>query len=144
MKLTGRKAHILFARTAIAYLGRKRRLPTSRMVAMVADVHPSTARRWLADLRQVLPARVSAFRQGLGPVSAQPTRREAAAGLRKRTVRECCAEIETGAAALSDLAHGWLVFLSTPSALAGPEATAHGLLRLVAELRQACTNANGT
>ena len=80
---------------------------------------------------------------GSAPLSAQPTRREAAAGLRQRTVHECCAEIEAGAAALSYLAHGWPVFLPNTAALAGAEAAAHGLVRLVAELRQACSADRG-
>jgi hypothetical protein len=57
--------------------------------------------------------------------------------MRVRTARECCAELEAGAVALSDLAHVWLIVPPSESALAGAEATAHGLLRLVAELRNA-------
>jgi hypothetical protein len=69
-------------------------------------------------------------------MSALQTRREAQGGHRQRSVRECVSEIETGATALSELAHGWLVFLPRPTALSGAEATVEGLRRLVAELRQ--------
>jgi hypothetical protein len=68
-------------------------------------------------------------------MSAQRTRREAAAGFRKRTAHECIAELEAGASALGDLAHAWSLRLPKPSALTGAEASALGLLRLVSELR---------
>jgi hypothetical protein len=70
-------------------------------------------------------------------MSAQRTRREAAAGLRKRTAHECIAELEAGASALGNLAQAWSLRPPTPSALARAEAAAHGVLRLVAELRHA-------
>jgi hypothetical protein len=49
---------------------------------------------------------------------------------------ECCAELEAGATALSELPHGWLIFLPKPTALAGAEASLEGMRRLVSELRQ--------
>jgi hypothetical protein len=64
MKLTGRKAHILFVRVADRWKRNTGELPSSSLVAEVAGVHPSTARRWLADLRSVLPAEHSIFRKG--------------------------------------------------------------------------------
>lgn len=69
-------------------------------------------------------------------MSALQSRREAQGGHRQRSVRECVSEIETGATALSELAHGWLIFLPRPTALSGAEASLEGLRRLVAELRQ--------
>lgn len=54
MKPTGRKAHMLFAKVALDCLIKNQRLPKSSDVALVAPVHPATARRWLADTRAVL------------------------------------------------------------------------------------------
>jgi hypothetical protein len=65
MKLTGRKAHMLFVQFALKFQARFGHLPESRNIARFAGVHPSTAQRWLADLRAVLPASVTAFRLGL-------------------------------------------------------------------------------
>jgi hypothetical protein len=67
VRLTGRKAHMLFANLAVVYARQHKCLPASRSVALIADIHPATARRWLADLRAVLPQRASAFRTGTSP-----------------------------------------------------------------------------
>lgn len=64
MSLNRRKRHLLFASIAIERLRTHKRLPTSRSIALVASVHPSTARRWLADLRAVMGKPASHFRQG--------------------------------------------------------------------------------
>ena len=63
--LNRRKRHLLFASIALERMRTHKRLPTSRSVALVASVHPSTARRWLADLRAVMGRPARLFREGL-------------------------------------------------------------------------------
>jgi DNA-binding transcriptional regulator YhcF (GntR family) len=41
--------------------GRTGTLPSSRSVAAAASVQPATARRWLADMRAVMPLKASAL-----------------------------------------------------------------------------------
>lgn len=62
--LNRRKRHLLFASIAIECMRTHQRLPTSRSIALVASVHPSTARRWLADLRSVMGKPARLFREG--------------------------------------------------------------------------------
>lgn len=69
-------------------------------------------------------------------MSALQKRREAATGDRKRSVRECIGEIETGADALSREAHMWQVFWPTPKTLNGAQASLDAMLKVVMELRQ--------
>ncbi len=64
---TRRSKHMLFGRIAAEHYGKHGRLPKSSMVALVAKVHPATARRWLADMREVMPLKASAL-----TVRAQP------------------------------------------------------------------------
>jgi DNA-binding transcriptional regulator YhcF (GntR family) len=68
--MTRRSRHMLFARIAVDALRNKGRLPTSRSVALVARVHPATARRWLADVRAIATAQASAL-------TAKPSRKSA-------------------------------------------------------------------
>lgn len=58
-----RARHMLLTKCVIEVLGRNARLPRSRSLALAADVHPSTARRWLADLRAILPMKASDLRR---------------------------------------------------------------------------------
>ena len=62
--LNRHKRHLLFASIAIERMRTHQRLPTSRSIALVASVHPSTARRWLADLRDVMGKPARLFREG--------------------------------------------------------------------------------
>lgn len=60
--MTRRARHFLMGRIAAEHHAKTGALPPSRTVALIAAVHPSTARRWLADLRIVMPQKVSALR----------------------------------------------------------------------------------
>lgn len=57
--MTRRSRHILFAKIALDAIDAKGMLPKSKSVALAANVHPATARRWLADLRRILPLKAS-------------------------------------------------------------------------------------
>lgn len=61
--MTRRARHFLMAKVALDTIAAKGQLPKSSSVAIAAGVHPSTARRWLADLREVLPRKASALRR---------------------------------------------------------------------------------
>jgi hypothetical protein len=54
---------MLFAKVALDCLVKNQRLPKSSDVALVASIHPATARRWLADMRAVLPRKASSLTQ---------------------------------------------------------------------------------
>lgn len=62
MIATRRARHMLVAKLAIEHLAAHGRLPKSRALALIGTVHPATARRWLADIRAVIPSKASALR----------------------------------------------------------------------------------
>ena len=65
MKPTGRRRAMLVTKVAISYHATHAKLPPSGVLCLIAGVHPATARRWLADLRAIMPERASALRKGL-------------------------------------------------------------------------------
>jgi len=64
MIATRRARHMLVAKLAVEHLARHGDLPTSKALALIGNVHGSTSRRWLADLRAIIPAKASALRAG--------------------------------------------------------------------------------
>lgn len=65
--LNRRSRHLLFAKIAVDAVRNRGALPKSSSIALAANVHPATARRWLADLRRILPLRASDLRAGRQP-----------------------------------------------------------------------------
>jgi len=58
---TRRARHMLAGKVIAEQYGRTGRLPSSKSVAAAASIHPATARRWLADMRAVMPLKASAL-----------------------------------------------------------------------------------
>jgi hypothetical protein len=58
---TRRARHMLAGKVIAEQYGRTGTLPSSRSIAAAASVHPATARRWLADMRAVMPLKASAL-----------------------------------------------------------------------------------
>lgn len=61
--MSRRGKHMLAGIVARDYREAHERLPSSKQLALVAGIHPATARRWLADLRGVVDLKASALRK---------------------------------------------------------------------------------
>lgn len=64
---TRRAKHLLVGKILADSLERSGKLPTSKSVATAANVHPATARRWLADFRAIHPMKASALTRWSSP-----------------------------------------------------------------------------
>lgn len=60
--MTRRARHMLLVKVAIDALLSNGTLPSTKSLATVAQVHPATARRWRADLRQILGRKATDLR----------------------------------------------------------------------------------
>jgi hypothetical protein len=57
---------MLVAKVSLDYLARNGEMPTSKALALIGNVHSATARRWLVDLRAIVPKQASALRARKG------------------------------------------------------------------------------